>query len=301
MLLMRASISEGRPPGRLARVVSRGLGVLLLGLLLPLSAAGANLLESLRGEPAPGALMIGKTAADVTVTLEGQPLALTPTGWFAFGFGRDDSGSKTLTLVRGEQRQAIELTLSPREWQVQYVEGVPKETVTPPAEQLKRIREEAALVRAARETRSALEGFLEEFIWPASGPISGVYGSQRFYNGEPRRPHFGVDIAAPTGTPVYAPASGRVTLVHPDMFFSGGTLVLDHGYGVSSTFIHLDRVLVEQGAMVKRGDLIARIGSSGRATGPHLDWRINWHEERLDPQWFLGGEGLEEVRSPAAP
>ena len=152
-------------------------------------------------------------------------------------------------------------------------------------------------MRAARTRDSDRRDFLDDFVWPASGPITGIYGSQRFYNGEPRNPHYGVDIAAPTGSPVVAPADGVVTLVHPDMFFSGGTLLIDHGFGVSSTFIHLHRVLVKEGQEVKQGEKIAEIGASGRATGPHLDWRLNWYDERLDPQWFMSAPGVSEVRA----
>lgn len=264
--------------------------------LLPL-VAQASLLLSLRGEPAPGALLVGQTKPGTEVSLEQQALRVTDDGWFVFGFGRDDEGERSLTLQLGEMQETHTLQLQPREWNIQRVEGVPKETVSPPPETLQRIREEAALVRAARKSDSDRRDFLADFVWPATGPITGVYGSQRFYNGEPRNPHYGVDIAAPTGSPVVAPADGVVTLVHPDMFFSGGTLLIDHGFGVSSTFIHLHRVLVKEGQEVKQGDKIAEIGASGRATGPHLDWRLNWYDERLDPQWFMSAPAVKQVRA----
>lgn len=264
--------------------------------LLPL-VAQASLLLSLRGEPAPGALLVGQVTPGVEVRLEQKTLRVTEDGWFVFGFGRDDEGKRTLTLQLGDTRETHTLQLQPRQWNIQRVEGVPKETVSPPPETLARIREEAALVRAARKRDSDRRDFLAGFVWPASGPITGIYGSQRFYNGEPRNPHYGVDIAAPTGSPVVAPADGVVTLVHPDMFFSGGTLLVDHGYGVSSTFIHLHRVLVKEGQEVKQGEKIAEIGASGRATGPHLDWRLNWYDERLDPQWFMSAPAVTEVRA----
>lgn len=264
--------------------------------LLPL-VAQASLLLSLRGEPAPGALLVGQVKPGVEVRLEQKTLRVTEDGWFVFGFGRDDEGKRTLTLQLGDTRETHTLHLQPRQWNIQRVEGVPKETVSPPPETLARIREEAALVRAARKRDSDRRDFLADFVWPASGPITGIYGSQRFYNGEPRNPHYGVDIAAPTGSPVVAPADGVVTLVHPDMFFSGGTLLVDHGYGVSSTFIHLHRVLVKEGQEVKQGEKIAEIGASGRATGPHLDWRLNWYDERLDPQWFMSAPAVTEVRA----
>lgn len=260
------------------------------------------LLLSLQGVPAPGALLIGQTVPGVDVFLGERALAQTPDGHFVLGFGRDESGRKALTL-RGtdqygnRQEETHEFILRSREWRMQRVEGVPQDTVTPPPERLARIRQEGALVAAARRTNSQRLDFLTPFVWPASGPITGVYGSQRVYNGEPKNPHYGVDIAGPTGAPVIAPAGGKVTLAHPDMFYSGGTLLIDHGYGISSTYIHLSRVLVKEGQEVKRGELIGEIGASGRATGPHLDWRMNWFKERLDPQWFMSGEGLKAVQA----
>lgn len=143
------------------------------------------------------------------------------------------------------------------------------------------------MVASARALRDPRCDYVDGFAWPAEGRISGVYGSQRILNGEPRRPHFGLDIAADQGSPVYAPADGIITLAHPDLYFSGGTIILDHGQGLSSSFLHLSRVLVETGAAVKKGDLIAEIGATGRASGPHLDWRMNWLNRRVDPQLLL--------------
>lgn len=261
-----------------------------------------SLLLSLQGVPASGALLIGQAVPGVDVFLGERALAKTPDGLFVLGFGRDDSGRKALTLRGNDQygnrqEETHEFILHSREWRIQRVEGVPQETVTPPPERLERIRKEGALVAAARRTNSLRRDFLTPFVWPASGPITGVYGSQRVYNGEPKNPHYGVDIAGPTGAPVIAPAGGKVTLAHPDMFYSGGTLLIDHGYGISSTFIHLSKVLVEEGQEVKRGEIIGEIGASGRATGPHLDWRMNWFKERLDPQWFMSGQDLQAVQA----
>ncbi|HKX54787.1 MAG TPA: M23 family metallopeptidase, partial [Xanthomonadales bacterium] len=143
---------------------------------------------------------------------------------------------------------------------------------------------------SARRLRDQRTDYLQGFDWPAAGRISGVYGSQRILNGEPGRPHYGLDIAAPSGHPVYAPAAGIITLTHRDMYFSGGTLIVDHGQGLSSTFLHLSEILVETGDAVQQGDLIARIGATGRASGPHLDWRMNWLDRRVDPQLLVQGE-----------
>ncbi|MFN3714720.1 MAG: M23 family metallopeptidase [Alcanivoracaceae bacterium] len=257
----------------------------------------AEVLLSLRGEPAPGALMVGQATPGARVWLDDRALRVNDDGYFLFGFGRDDTGERVLRVEAAGRQQQRLLQLTPRQWNIQRVEGVPGRTVTPPPEALERIRDEARQVREAREADSSLDYFATAFVWPASGRISGVYGSQRFYNGNPGNPHLGVDIAAPTGSPVIAPAGGVVTLVHRDMFYSGGTLVIDHGMGLSSTFIHLERVLVKEGQRVRQGDRIAEIGATGRATGPHLDWRLNWYQERLDPQWFMGGMDAARVEA----
>ena len=188
----------------------------------------------------------------------------------------------------GKDSQQYSYSVAQREYKVQRVDGVPQRTVTPPsAEVLERIRQEGRLVRQARADNDRREDFLQGFIKPLEGPITGVYGSQRVYNGVPKNPHYGLDIARPTGTVVVAPAAGIVKLVHADMYYSGGTLVLDHGYGLTSSFIHLSGALVKEGQRVEAGDAIAKVGSSGRATGPHLDWRVNWFSVRLDPALVL--------------
>ena len=271
--------------------------LLIASTLLLFSPLLSAELLSLRGDPAPGALLVGQTIPGARAWLGEKPLKVSQSGYFLFGFGRDESGERLLRIEVSGRQLERRMVLAPRQWNIQRVDGVPARTVTPPPEELERIRAEAALVRAAREIDSDLEFFRSEFVWPASGRISGVYGSQRIYNGKPGNPHLGVDIAAPTGSPVIAPASGVVTLVHEDMFYSGGTLVIDHGLGLSSTFIHLHKVLVKEGQEIRQGDLIAEIGASGRATGPHLDWRMNWYQERLDPQWFMGAMDAGQVQA----
>lgn len=231
-----------------------------------------------------GALIRGQVEPGTRIILNDKPVRVTEDGRFAIGFGRDaDLQQRLVEIPPDGEPVEHNLNLTRRDYNVQRIEGVPQRTVTPDESALDRIRAEAAQVREARATDSDRTDFTADFIWPAGGRISGVYGSQRIYNGEPRSPHFGIDIAAPTGTPVVAPAAGVVTLTHPDMYFSGGTLLIDHGYGVSSTFIHLSEILVEEGQQVSQGETIAEIGATGRATGPHLDWRINWYGERLDP------------------
>jgi len=236
-------------------------------------------------QPEQGGLLLGSVAPGTQLQLDGKPVRVTSSGRFVIGFDRDAKPTATLieTSVDG-RRTSHTLHVAQRKYAIQSVTGVPQQTVEPPPEQLQRILEEKKLVDAARAVNSDRQDFLVPMQWPLLGPISGVFGSQRVYNGTPGRPHFGVDVAAQTGTPVRAPADAVVTLAHPDMFFSGGTLIMDHGYGVSSTFMHLSRLLVETGAAVKAGDIVGEVGATGRASGPHLDWRINWFDVRIDPQ-----------------
>ncbi len=245
----------------------------------------------LLGDPIQGGLIFGQTEPGSEVRLDGEPLMVSPQGRFVIGFDRDETGTRRLVTIGPDgTEEIIELDVARREYAIERVDGLPPRTVTPDPEAEQRIRDEAALVSAARSRRDPRTDYHDGFAWPASGRISGVYGSQRILNGEPRRPHYGLDIAAPEGSPVYAPADGIVTLAHGDLYFSGGTLILDHGQGLSSSFLHLSRILVEAGTEVRKGDLIAEIGATGRASGPHLDWRMNWLDRRVDPQLLLEAE-----------
>ena len=257
--------------------------VVLLCLLSSLSMASDWLL-SLEGPRTQGSLLRGQVENGVAVKLGDRAVRTTDAGFFVVGVGRDADLQLTLVLEKNGEQQSVPVTLEKREYAIQRIEGVPKRTVEPPPEAvLKRIRREVAEIKTARDTNSDLMAFLSDFQWPLTGRISGVYGSQRVYNGKPGRPHYGVDVARPTGTVVVAPADAVVTLVQQNNYYSGGTLIMDHGYGVSSTMIHLSEVLVKDGQTVKQGDPVAKVGASGRATGPHLDWRLNWFEVKLDP------------------
>ncbi len=207
---------------------------------------------------------------------------------FLIGFDRDADLQQQLTLINEDNQETIlSLELKPRSYKIERIAGISKKMMNPSAEDLIRIGQEATQVSKARQFVTSLPGVSERFIWPLKGRISGVYGSQRIFNGEPRRPHYGIDIAAPRGTPVIAPAGGIVRLAHSGMFFSGKTLVIDHGLGLSSSFLHLNKLLVTEGQQVQQGEKIALVGASGRVTGPHLDWRINWLEQRLDPALWV--------------
>ena len=243
----------------------------------------------LTGSVTQGGLVVGLTEPDARISLDGRAMRVSKEGLFLLGFGRDAAPQSQLvaSFADGTTEQRT-LAVERRQYDIQRIDGLPPRKVSPNERDLKRIQAESSLVKRARERDDPRVDFAAGFTWPAKGRISGVYGSQRILNGEPRRPHFGIDIAAPVGTTVTAPADGLVTLAHPDMFFSGGTLIVDHGHGLSSTFIHLSRILVAEGVRVKQGDPIAEIGATGRATGPHLDWRMNLFEHRLDPQLLVG-------------
>lgn len=247
----------------------------------------------LTGSAVQGGLLFGEAEPGSSITLDGEPVVVSKDGQFVIGFGRDETGTRKLG-VRSPGGDVLQkdLLVKSREYAIEHVDGLPPSRVTPDPSVTARIQSDARLVSSARLHRDKQAFYAQGFKWPAKGRISGVYGSQRVLNGEPRRPHFGLDIAAPTGTSVYAPADGLITMTHPDLYFSGATIILDHGQGLSSTFLHLSKILVEAGTFVQQGDLIAEIGSSGRANGPHLDWRMNWLDRRVDPLPLL--EPLKE-------
>lgn len=235
-----------------------------------------------------GAVIVGRVSAGVSVEYKQRKLQLTNDGKFVIGLGRDAPDTAVITTITKGKTEQHSFAVKARTYNIQRVEGVPQATVAPNKEQDERIAREAALVAGARKADLPLVFFTQKFQWPIIGPISGVYGSQRVYNGIPKAPHFGVDIAQPVGALITAPAGGVVTLVHPDMFLSGGTLIIDHGHGLSSTFIHLSKILVQQGDTIEQGQDIALVGQTGRASGPHLHWAMNWFDERVDPQLLVG-------------
>lgn len=246
-------------------------------------AAPATAME-LTGRLVQGGMAVGRAEPGETVRFNGKPIRVSPEGIFVVGFGRDAATTALLEIrsVNGDILRKP-LIIEKRDYRIERIDGLPPRKVEPSPSDLKRIRREAAMVKQARAWDAPRTDFMQDFIWPVTGRISGVYGSQRILNGKPKRPHYGVDIAAPTGSPVKAPADGVVSLVHPNMFYSGGTLILDHGHGISSSFLHLHKILVREGEFVRQGTVIAQVGATGRVTGPHLDWRMNWFDERIDP------------------
>ena len=267
---------------------------LLVGLCTLVYLSSATALE-LDGPLLQGSLLRGQTAPDTEIMLNGNKVTVTNSGNFVLGFARDAELSHSLKWrAPGQAWQSRTLTIDKREYRIQRIDGLDQNKVTPPASVLSRIRDDAKRVGQARSSMSALSGFTEQFIWPLEAPITGVYGSQRILNGKPSRPHYGIDLAAPTGTLVVAPASGKITMADPDLYYSGGTLIIDHGLGVFSTFLHMNRFDVAVGDVVEQGQKIGEVGSTGRSTGPHLDWRINWRTVRLDPGLIVPArEGLD--------
>lgn len=240
-----------------------------------------------QGDFSQGGLVTGEAEPGILIKLN-ERIVPVRNGRFVFGFGRDESPSMTLTVTRdGARGELTLLRIARRTYDIQRIDGLLPAQVTPPPAVLERIRRENEMIAAARQRSSAQQDFLRGWIWPAQGPVSGVYGSQRILNGEPRTPHYGLDVAAPTGSPVVAPAAGEVVLAEADIYFTGGTIIIDHGMGINSAFSHLQSLNVKVGQQVRQGEQIGTVGATGRATGPHLDWRVNWYDVRLDPQRLL--------------
>jgi hypothetical protein len=251
---------------------------------LILSTTAAAAVTDLPSSVSQGGLVIGHAAPGSRVTVAGKPVHVGADGIFVFGAGRDEQGP--IEVVVGGASHSLNVT--PRDWPIERVEGVPPATVNPPPDIAARIQREQAEVVAARNRDDAREDFAHGFIWPVTGRISGRFGNQRIYNGDPKAPHSGMDIAVPQGTPVKAPADGIITFAKPDLYLTGGTVLLDHGFGLSSNFLHLSRIDVKVGQHVRQGDVIGAAGMTGRATGPHVHWGFNWFGVRLDPLLLPG-------------
>ncbi len=265
----------------------------LLFIILIYAASCVALAEvsyKLTGDFVQGGLVYGQTEPGSIVKINNHEVRVSKNGEFIIGFGRDYPKNSMLSIhSKDGSITQHELQVAQREYEIQHINGLPNAQVNPDKETLVRIKQEQESIRKARNLDEDRLDFNSGFIWPAQGPITGVFGSQRILNGEPRQPHYGIDVAAPVGTPVVAPAAGVVTYV-ADMYFSGGTLVLDHGHRLSSSFLHLEKILVEVGDRVKQGDKIALVGATGRVTGAHLDWRMNWHQQRIDPGLLMGND-----------
>lgn len=265
----------------------RYITFLFLAMFLLPQASDAFTPLQLEGDLTQGGMVITTTEPDTSLWLNSTSIPVMQDGRAIFGFGRDFPRKATLHIQTKDGKTFTqELTIKQREYNIQKINGLPPKKVSVPnnPKTLERIRKESTAISDARShlTKEAL--FDSGWIMPTKGRITGIYGSQRVLNGQPKRPHYGIDIAAPTGTPVIAPSNAIVRMVQKDNYYSGGTLILDHGWRISSAFLHMNTISVVVGQEVKQGEKIGTVGSTGRSTGPHLDWRINWGKERLDPQ-----------------
>ncbi len=238
-----------------------------------------------KGKFIQGHYIIGKTNPDSKIFINKRKIKVSLDGYFAFGIGKD----RKLDLIITENDKKIIKKIQKRKYNIQKIDGLPKKKVTPPEEFYARIKRENKLIGKAREVHSDLSFFKETFIIPVDDAIiTGVYGSQRILNGIPKWPHYGLDFAQEKGAPVKAMNNGIVTLAEKDLFYTGATLIFDHGHGISTLYMHMNEIFVNVGDHVKKGDIVGTIGTSGRSTGPHLDIRLNWFEVRLDPKTILG-------------
>ena len=231
-----------------------------------------------------GHFILGKTEPGAKIKIDKKSIRVSEDGFFAFGLGRDRKNDVVIIeTINGVKSKIVKKVLK-REYKIQRIDGLPEKKVTPPKEVYDRIRAENKLIGKARAIDTNLVFFKDEFITPVDNAIiTGVYGSQRILNGKPRWPHYGLDYAQKTGTPIKAMLSGVVTLAEEDLYYTGATLIFDHGHGISTLYMHMNEIFVEMGQEVKKGDIIGTVGKSGRATGPHLDVRLNWFETKLDP------------------
>ena len=235
-----------------------------------------------------GHFILGKTHPDSKIWIDKKRVKITDDGYFVFGIGRDRKFNIIITEELKGSKEVIVKKILKREYKIQRIDGLQEKKVTPPKEVYERIKRENRIIGEARAIESNLTFFKKKFINPLDKAIvTGVYGSQRILNGKPKWPHYGIDFAAKEGTKIKAMLDGKATMVEPDLFYTGGTLIFDHGHGVSTLYMHLKDIYVKSGQEVKQGEIIGTVGSTGRSTGPHLDVRLNWFGIRLDPATVL--------------
>ena len=266
---------------------------LMMALLIGAISNGAIAADrvSLQGSLIPGGLVTGTAAPGSKINFQGKPIRISPDGTFILGFGRDAKRVQTIEILDPNGFTYYQdIKLKKRTYKTTRIDGLPGRKVTPNPEDIKRVKADNSGIGQVRKLDTETQDFLAGFQWPTLGRISGVYGSQRVLNGKPRSPHNGVDIAAPKGSPVLATAAGTVALVHQDMFYSGKTVMIDHGHGLSSVYIHMSKILVKHGQRVNKGTPIGAVGMTGRTTGPHLHWGISLFKTHLDPMLIVTGK-----------
>jgi len=240
-----------------------------------------------KGKFLQGHYIIGVTDPSAKIIIDKKKVKVSKDGFFVFGLDRDRKFDVTITKDLNGKKEIIVKKILKRKYNIQRINGLPESKVTPPETVYKRIKEENNKIGQARSINSNLPFFKNQFIMPVEGIISGIYGSQRILNGKPKWPHYGIDIAAKKGTMIKSSGSGTVTMAEDDLYYTGGTIIMDHGHGISTIYSHLENVLVSVGDKINQGDIIGTVGSTGRSTGPHLDFRINWFQTRLDPMSVL--------------
>ena len=235
-----------------------------------------------------GHFIIGKTEPKSKIWIDKKPIKVSSDGFFVFGIDRDRKYDVVITKMNEGKKEKIVKKIQKREYKIQRIDGLPEKKVTPPKEFYDRIKRENKIISNARSIDSNLTFFKNKFIPPLDKAIiTGVYGSQRILNGKPKWPHYGIDFAAKEGTKIKAMLDGTATMVEPDLFYTGGTLIFDHGHGISTLYMHMQKIYVKKGQKVKQGEIIGTVGSTGRSTGAHLDIRLNWFGTRLDPMTVL--------------
>ncbi len=257
---------------------------IFLFFLIPLNSYAAEF----QGNFKQGAFILGKTRPESKVIIDNREVKVTKDGFFAFGLGRDRKNNVLIKISKNGDTKIIEKKVYKRKYKIQRIDGLPEKKVTPPKEVYERIKRENKLIVDAREVESDLSYFKNKFINPLDRSIiTGVYGTQRILNGKPKWPHYGIDFAAKEGTKIKAMLDGTATMVEPDLFYTGGTLIFDHGHGISTLYMHMKDIYVKKGQKIKQGEIVGTVGSTGRSTGPHLDVRLNWFGVRLDPATVL--------------
>ncbi len=255
-----------------------------LFFLIPLNSFATEFQGSFKQ----GSFILGKTMPNSKVSIDNRKVKVTKDGFFAFGLGRDRKNNVLIKISKNGDTEIIEKKVFKRKYKIQRIDGLSEKKVTPPKEVYERIKKENKLIGDARKVESDLSYFKKKFINPLDKAIvTGVYGSQRILNGKPKWPHYGIDFAAKEGTKIKAMLDGTATMVEPDLFYTGGTLIFDHGHGISTLYMHLKDIYIKEGQKVKQGEIIGTVGSTGRSTGPHLDVRLNWFGIRLDPATVL--------------
>ena len=262
-------------------IIYRFLFVFLIFTSTPLQAI------EFQGKFIQGHFILGKTDPKSKIKVGKKEVKISKDGFFVFGIDRDRKFDLTFTKILDEKKTIITKTVLKRKYNIQRIDGLEESKVTPPESVYKRIKKENNAIGEARAINSNLNFFKDKFIMPVEGIISGVYGSQRILNGKPKWPHYGIDIAAKQGTMIKSSGAGVVTMAEDDLYYTGGTIIMDHGHGISTIYSHLENILVSVGDKINQGDVIGTVGSTGRSTGPHLDFRVNWFQTRLDPMSVL--------------